>query len=471
VNIVDRSVAHAKERPQRLALWTSQDGAVSFADLFERAARTQRLFRDKGLGPGDHALVAAPPSAALFAAVLAIGGLGACAVLVEPWMPVEKIDHVVRMVAPRVFFASSFGQLWGMRVPAIRRVPHWVSPRAAARTTAAGAFHVEDVAPDARAAIAFSSGTTGAPRGVVRSHSYLRNLQSLLERGETAEISGPDLTVFANVVLFHLSTGRGSVWVPPRWSLRDLRRIADLPADLQPQSLACGPAFLLRLLGVSGFTSLRSVCVGGALTDCWILEQALARWPDARWTHLYGGTEAEPVAVADARIAVAASRARGHFQTLFLGRPIPEVRAAFPPEGLWVAGPNVCPEYLGAPAANGAAKRRDRAGMLWHFMGDRVEADATGWWYAGRSFQRPHDFRLEQAVYASLQSSACFVHRAGNGEMYLIGEGVGCRAVEIRRRFPDLAGVVEARIVRDRRHRARIDREATLDRGAPWLAG
>ena len=471
MNCVDRAFGHAKERPRRTALWTVTDRAVSFADLFERAARTQKLFYEKGLRPGDHVLLAASPSATLFAAVLAIGGLGACGMLVEPWMSVQKIDHVLRLVAPKVFFADALGQLWGLRVPSIRRVPSWVGPRDAVRTSTPGPFWVEDVGPDAPASIAFSSGTSGVPKGTVRTHRYLRDLQALLGRGETSDLTGPDLTVFANVVLFHLGTGRGSLWVPPRWSSRDLRRLAELPAELQPHSLACGPGFLRKLLEVPGFAALRSVCVGGALTDCWILERALARWAEARWTHIYGGTEAEPVAVADARAAVAASRARGYFQTLFLGAPIPEVRTRREPEGLWVSGPNVCPEYVGATAETRQVKRRDAAGVLWHFMGDRVEADAAGWWYGGRSSQRPKEFRLEQTLYAYLQSSACFIHGARDGAIYLVGENIARRAAEIRRKFPEVAGVVETRIARDRRHRARIDRAATLRREALWLAG
>ena len=111
MNSVIRSLERAKEQPGRLALWTVEDGAVSFARLLELAARTQRIFRDEGLGTGDHALLAAPPSAGLFAAVLAILGMGGCAVLVEPWMPVNKIDHAVRLVGPKVFFASAMGRL------------------------------------------------------------------------------------------------------------------------------------------------------------------------------------------------------------------------------------------------------------------------------------------------------------------------------------------------------------------------
>jgi acyl-CoA synthetase (AMP-forming)/AMP-acid ligase II len=471
VNCIERAVEQARQRPRHVALWTVEEGPISFAELFERATRAQRLFREQGLGPGECVLIAAPPSSALFAALLAVAGLGACTVLVEPWMSVERIDQVVRLVAPRLFYATLLGQLWGRRVPAIRRIPSWVSPRAAARTGAAGPFHVEQLVPGARASIAFSSGTSAAPKGAVRTHGYLRDLQALLERGEAPGLTGPDLAIFPNLVLFHLGTGRGSVWVPRAWSHRDLSRIAALPPALQPQSLACGPAFLERLLAVPGFAALRAVCVGGALTDCRLLEEALGRWPQARWTHIYGSTEAEPVALADAREAVAASRARGYFQTLFLGAPIAEIRACLETDGLWVAGPNVCPGLLGETGQIDQANRRDRDGMLWHFMGDRVEAEAGGWWYAGRSFQRPEDFQLEQAVYAALESSACFVQRARDGHAYVVGERVANFAAQLRRRFPQIAGVVEARIARDRRHRARIDRPATLRRSVPWLAG
>lgn len=471
MNAVQRPVEHARHRPGHIALWTTLDGAVTFGDLFQQAARIQRALREQGIRPGDSVLVAVSPSAALFAAVLAVAGLGACTVLVEPWMPAKRIEHVLSLVAPKLFLSSLTGWLWGIRVPAVRRIGASISPRAAMRVSSPDPFHVEELGPDSRAIVTFSSGTSAVPKGVVRTHGYLRELQGLLERGEDASLMGPDLTVFANVVLFHLATGRGSILVPSSWSTPALRHIADLPAHLQPHSLACGPAFLRRLLEVPGFASLRSVCVGGALTDCWILERALGRWRDARWTHIYGGTEAEPVALADARSAVALSRARGYFQTLFLGMPIPEVRTRVEPDGLWVSGPNVCGEYVGSPADNEGMKRRDAAGRVWHFMGDRVEADATGWWYAGRSFQRPDDFQLEQSVYAFLQSSACFVGRTTEGDAYLVGEGVARRAGDIRRRFPDIAGVIEARIVRDRRHRARLDRAATLGKGAPWLAG
>ena len=456
-----------------MALWTADHGALSYRELFELAARAQRCFRRLRLRTGDHALLLLPPGPTLFAATLALAGMGVTAVLVEPWMPVARIDRAIELVRPRLFLAGLLGKLWGLRVPAIRRIPHWVSERDIRRADG-GQFVLEDLPPETAASVAFSSGTTGQPKGIVRRHGYLWDLHDILAADEKVHgYTGPDVAVFANLVLLHLSTGRGSLWVPPRWSRRDLLRVSAAGSELRPETMSCGPAFLARLLGESGvrLDSLRSVYVGGALTDCALFESAFQRWPGVRFTQVYGGTEAEPVALGDARKAVAASRERGLHQALSLGAPIPEIEANIEPDTVWVSGPNVCGEYLGAPGETAAHKRRDSDGRLWHDMGDRILADQAGWWYQGRSHQPRADFQLEQDIYRELGSSAAFVHRRRNGELWLLGEKLAARAAKLRAGFPHLAGVAELTIVRDRRHRARIDRAASLKNGAPWLAG
>ena len=457
------------DHPARIAVWTTKR-VITFGELRDLSARAQALFRRVGVGAGDVALVLDLPGPRLYAAIIALLSLGAGVVFVEPWMAPTKIDRVIDLIKPKAFFAPTLGKLWGARVGAIRRIPSWVTPKSI-DVEPGTELVVEDVSPEAHAIVTFSSGTSGEPKGVVRTHGYLLLVEEMLGKYDPeADSPRPDLSIFPNLVLLHLSKGRTTVLVPHSWKAEHLATLGALPEELQPASVACGPAFLARLIEAPGFPRLEFIGVGGALSDCAVFEAAFARFPDTQIAHIYGGTEVEPVAHADAREAVKKSRARGLHQTLFVGAPIAELAVDPRAEGLWVSGPNVCPEYLGAIADNQMYKRRDEQNRLWHFMGDRVAKDEEGWWYAGRSFQTPDDFQSEQALYAMLQSSASFIHATPGGRRVLIGEGVAARRAEIFRRVPSLAGVIEGRIARDARHRARIDRKKSAQRVARAIA-
>ena len=199
------------------------------------------------------------------------------------------------------------------------------------------------------------------------------------------------------------------------------------------------------------------------MSDCEQFERAFTHFgAETRFLHVYGSSEAEPVAFSDAREAVRLSREKGFFQTLFLGKPVSGIRISSTPEGLWVTGDHVCKSYVGNEDESLHHKRSDSEGDVWHFMGDRVEESENGLWFRGRSFQSLQEFELEQRVYSHLGHSAAHVGRDPlSGHLVLRGEGLRSRASEILRHFTEIHSVSETRIVRDRRHRSRIDRGAS----------
>ena len=121
MNWVSRHLEAMRDHPRRAALWTPATGTTTLGELAELTARAQRVLRDSGLASGDPVLLLDLPGPRLYAAVLAILALGASIVFVEPWMPPAKIDHVLRLVTPKLFVAPTLGKMWGLRVPSIRR--------------------------------------------------------------------------------------------------------------------------------------------------------------------------------------------------------------------------------------------------------------------------------------------------------------------------------------------------------------
>ncbi|MCX6130647.1 MAG: AMP-binding protein [Proteobacteria bacterium] len=465
VTMIDQQM---QEKPREPALWLSHTGTCSFYELDQMAQKVAGALLKKGLKPGAEILLLLDLSPLLYATIIAMARLGMTAVLVEPWMPLDRLALVFASVRAEAFISNRLGQVWGLRVPAVRRIPHWLlgADLLRGKPDPCAALSLD---PGHPCIVTYTSGTSGLPKGMVRSHAYLKaQHQALTEALHLDTHSGPDLCIFANFALANLASGRCSLIIAKNWQAKDFHKLNSLPNALQAVSTTCGPAFLREILKHAELKSLQAMHVGGAQTDCAIFERAFARWPNANFAHVYGSTEAEPVAVSDARDAVQKSRERGYFQTLYLGQPWAGLSHQKKAEQIWISGPHVCPEYRANPAANAAGKFVDADGKLWHRMGDRIECQASGWWYAGRDHLPAEDFADEQRLYSIVGHSKAFLHRNAKGELAIYSAHAQNELVSLKAVFPQIPKIFQTTIRRDLRHRARIDRDASL-KGAKCL--
>ena len=449
--------------PNQLAFFPLDGSPVYFGDLQSKAIAARLKLTEFGVSQGDSVLLADSISADFYATVMAVLSLGATVILVEPFLPLLEIESIISKMNPKVMVTSIVGRAWGIRVKAIRNIPHWISAGSLCSGPKSGVLPVENVSTEFPGIITFTTGTTGTSKGVVRTHSGLTAQNHAIQKSaQMNQFKRPDLAIFANLVLANLGMGRGTLFVPPKWEKKHLLRLNSLPIELQPETLSCGPAFLDRFLKLDHLPPLKQVHVGGALTDCAVFENAFQRFPDeTRFMHVYGSSEAEPVAFSNARKAVEESLNHGFLQTLYLGNQIPEVSIRNDESGFWVSGNHVCPYYIGNEEENIRSKVKDDQGVIWHLMGDRIEQDQQGLWFMGRSFQTKEDFLLEQKLYSVLKSTASFLERNQKNELVLIGESLRHQRSRIIKDFPEIKHVLERKIIRDRRHRARIDRGAS----------
>ena len=457
------SLYHSIEyHSKKSAFWTPRIGYVSYEELGTLVRKTQVALLRLKVSSGDYVLLLDLPGPQLYAAAIAIVSLGASILFVEPWLPIARINAILAQVKPKVFWSPLFGQIWAAKVASIRCIPHWLRPAAILHERDPQHYEAQSVAADATAILSFTSGTSGQPKGIPRTHEYLLVVTEILKTLDPDNLAQETMVIFPNLVLYHLGQGHCAYIVPPKWPDKVLRTLGQLPAELAPKTVACGPAFLKKLLRTEGFAELRWIGVGGALLDANVLDAALKRFPKAHVDLIYGSTEVEPVAHARAEVALKKSQDAELFQITYLGEAIDEISMEQQGDEFWVTGPHVTKEYVQAAALDQSLKRRDSQGRIWHNMGDRIDIKADGLWYLGRSFQKREDFELEQRIYWYLQSSHSFLVRNGRQELVLVGEGIAGKQQNILREFPQLIHLIEAPIIRDIRHRARIDRHKTL---------
>ena len=375
------------------------DQRLRFSELKTEVAELAGGLIDLGIEPGDRVVLLIPMSIDLYRALLALFHIGATATLVDPAADVQAILSRYPVDA---LVGVPKAHLLRLKVPALRGLKAYVStgftplPHRrlhSLRGTAA------PVGPDHHPALlTFTSGTTALPKAIARSHRFLLDQHHVLAehmRFQPGDVDMPTLPVF----LLH-SLASGATCVIADADLAQIGAVAPGPVFAQLEahrvsSISGSPAFFRQLAdhmletGAS-LPALRHIFTGGARVPATLVDDLANVLPDADLHVVYGSTEAEPIAVLDARAN------RSHLlntagQGALVGMPVEAIRLRIHTDELdgdfgeiWVSGPHVNPRYLDNPEAEHAHKVRD-GDVVWHRTGDVGRLDDHGrLWLVGR---------------------------------------------------------------------------------------
>ncbi|MFL5563050.1 MAG: AMP-binding protein [Gemmatimonadaceae bacterium] len=443
VNVVELFLAQARARGGTIALVDELRGAVratTFAELEDQSARIATLLSRRGVGPGSPVLLFHPPSAELYAVIIAIFRLGAIAMVIDLSAGRETLDVACRALPPSALFVSGRARLLALVSAPLRRIPFILTTGrialGAARISEAAALPRHEpsavVAADTPALVTFTSGSTGAAKGALRSHGVLRAQHEAL--GSVAARTGEvDLVSLPIVVLTNL--GNGATSVIPAGDLRRPGAIEVAPVLEQIRGsrvarMTVSPVLAERLVdgscangvGHSPLEGVRIVTGGGPVFPDFIARaHAMTA---ATVVAVYGSTEAEPIAhVTSAEIGAAELEAMRGGAGLIAGRPVSETDVRIVPMRLddagriealsrraparepslrgeiIVSGAHVVPGYL---HGRGDAETKVRAGgTVWHRTGDIGYLDDVGrLWLLGRAAATINDSRGELHPFA-----------------------------------------------------------------------
>lgn len=513
-NIAARLAERAARHPERDAIVEYVRGRarrVAFGELVRGVAALAAGLRDVGVRPGDRVLLFVPMSIDLYRAVLACAHAGAAVVFIDAWADRARLEHAVEAARPRAFVGTPKAHLLRLRSPAVRRIPvHWIAGRRAFRI---GRYEhpdatraAERVEADSPALLTFTTGSTGRPKVIARSHGFLWAQHRVLARHLRTEPGTRDMPTLPVFVLHNLAAGATSVL--PDF---DPRRPADIEPDaVHRQMVAEGvttsigsPAFYERLAEWCERTG-RELPLDALFTGGASVPPALARRLEAASTgavHIvYGSSEAEPIATIRAAEMIRVAETAGTPDGICVGRPVPEIdvrliRAHDGPVALddagwagWevdgdgvgevvVAGPHVVGRYHDPPEANALHKIVEGA-RVWHRTGDAARFDADGrLWLMGRVSERVRragrvwwsfPAELRAATVPEVRHAAYLgVPRDGADQRALLcvetrtGELEPAKRALLRRRLDPIPIdelLVLAYIPRDPRHASKTDR-------------
>jgi acyl-coenzyme A synthetase/AMP-(fatty) acid ligase len=140
---------------------------VSFRELQSEAERFSRVMRARGLSRGDRCLVWARNSVELAACLLAVWRVGAIVALVDDEAPQAHVEHAARVTQPRLAVVQESHRSAAGGLDCDQIILDGTDCDAPDFPVPPGVFSAEP------ASIFFTSGSTGAPKGVTQSHANL----------------------------------------------------------------------------------------------------------------------------------------------------------------------------------------------------------------------------------------------------------------------------------------------------------
>ncbi len=313
----------AQAHPQRAALKVPRGRTrtgdidyltLTFAELDAEVVAWSIRLTEAGIGRGDRTLVMVKQGLPLIASVFALFRIGAVPVVIDPGMGLKNFLACVERSQPIALLGIPLAQLIG-RVfrGTFRSVRSRVSAssRLTARLSAGrGAFQSNDAPPivnsasDELAAILFTSGSTGAPKGVCYEHgmfeAQVRSIRATYQI-EPGEIDLPMLPIFA---LFNPALGMTTIVPeidPRRPSAFDPAKIVQAIQQEGVTNSFGSPTLWSKIGDYCAarqltLPTLRRVLCAGAAVPATLWQNSRTFLPNGRLHSPYGATECLPVA-------------------------------------------------------------------------------------------------------------------------------------------------------------------------------
>ena len=419
------AVAHAQRDRNGRRIYEK----ITFRELDQATDRIALGLQKSGMPAGARIALLVPPGVNFIKLVFAMFKSGVVTILIDPGMGRKNMISCLQEAHPEGFVAIS-------KAHAVRSIMRFKFPKAKHNVTIGKRWfwggkklsdfdnlnHLDFRPPPSKsidpAAIIFTTGSTGPPKGVLYEHGNFAKQVTEIRDFYNIEPGGTDLSGFPLFALFNCAMGVTTI-VPEMDATRpanvDPTNIIEAVNDFQANQSFASPALWNTVAkhcekNKIVLPSLRKVLTAGAPVPPHVLKRLKAMiHPDGEIHTPYGATEALPVASNSASTVINETAEKTHsgkgtcVGKHFTGiewkiieisdEPISDIYqlqdVAIGEIGeLLVRGPVVTREYVTRTEANAIHKVLD-GDTFWHRMGDVGYLDEQDrFWFCGRKGHR-----------------------------------------------------------------------------------
>jgi acyl-CoA synthetase (AMP-forming)/AMP-acid ligase II len=424
MNIAFKLSEMTKINPDKIAL-IHHENSLSFRDLDTRSHQFANQLLQLGFKSGDKTLFFLKPSLDFAPMVFALFRIGLIPVFIDPGMGKKNLLKCIKEVNATGLIAEKeihFLKLFYPKIFASIKLKVTTARYSLGKTLTIRQMKKEkilltktiDHAPETTAAILYTSGGTGTPKGVVYTHQIFVEQTNQLQKIFNLTADDIDLPGFPLFALFTIAMGMQSCipdMDPRKPAECDPKKLVANILENHPTFIAGSPAIWERFANYCiskkiTLPSVKYVVMFGAPVAVSLHEKFSSLLPNGTTYTPYGATEALPISCISGKYILeqtATLTKNGHGTCI--GLPVngitikiikstdqkidhfkdSEILNSNSVGEIIVQGLVVTAEYFNLEKETALSKIQDEDGKFWHRMGDVGYLDNQGLlWFCGR---------------------------------------------------------------------------------------
>ena len=316
MTIIDKIKDLRKQYPDNTALFDLKTGnKITFTQIDTKSDEICRYLIQKGFQKGNKIVVFVPIGIEFYLILTAIFKMGLQAVFIDPYAGIEHINKCCEMIFPDGIIGSGKTLLKGFFLKGIRKIgkkinyikmmEHSEKLSIYEKNKNQKKIQNEKIDGNTPALISFTSGSTGFPKIIMRTHEFLLGQHNVLEKNLKFEKETAVYSSFPIFLLSHMATGTTTFIPDLNWRKpveSNFRNIVKQITENNIQNIILPPAIFENIVKFCKdekimLENVQKVYTGGAPVFYSLMKKIKDVFTNAKIIALYGASEAEPISV------------------------------------------------------------------------------------------------------------------------------------------------------------------------------
>ena len=316
MTIIDKIKDLRKQYPDNTALFDLKTGnKITFTQIDTKSDEICSYLIQKGFKKGNKIVVFVPIGIEFYLILTAIFKMGLQAVFIDPYAGIEHINKCCEMISPDGIIGSGKTLLKGFFLKGIRKIgkkinyikmmEHSEKLSIYEKNKNQKIIQNEKIDGNTPALISFTSGSTGFPKIIMRTHEFLLGQHNVLEKNLKFEKETAVYSSFPIFLLSHMATGTTTFIPDLNWRKpveSDFRNIVKQITENNIQNIILPPAIFDNIVKFCKdekiiLENVQKVYTGGAPVFYSLMKKIKEVFTNAKIIALYGASEAEPISV------------------------------------------------------------------------------------------------------------------------------------------------------------------------------